>query len=439
LSAVVDNGNVLGIGRVTVERESVNDDSVIIRNLLVVDGSMVSAGQAVLEIETSKSIAEIAAPIGGTVRLRARLGDELQIGELMFEVLPDGAHPVMPDGSEVATMLSTPAAGAVPLMSLAAQRAARALELPLDSFAPGSWVTAQDVALAAHGVQPAPDTMAPEGRPARATPTPSVVFQAADASALQRLSKRKQSENRNLAIGNAHGSISTIGVSLKLSGPRLVQPAPLFRTSIADLLVFEGARLLRGYPLLNACWADERQVAVYEHVNFGISFDSGDNLKVLAIRRADTLGLPEIHAEFARLLDLYESGDRIDEELLGSATVTLSDLSGVPVSFMQPLINGRQSLILGVTRPAADRFDLFASFDHRVTEGLAVARFLVELSERASSHFGKAVAAGAVDLACSACKKPMAEELELGGRGFLDVTLGDGSKGMLCRNCLMGY
>jgi hypothetical protein len=80
---------------------------------------------------------------------------------------------------------------------------------------------------------------------------------------------------------------------------------------------------------------------------------------------------------------------------------------------------------------------VFASFDHRVADGLGVARFLGELSERVCSHFHEHGVAA--DLRCSACWKPMEQELQLGGRGLLDVTLGDGSKGLLCRTCFVGY
>jgi pyruvate dehydrogenase E2 component (dihydrolipoamide acetyltransferase) len=429
------------IVRVIVERESVNDDSVVVTRVVVTDGAMVLERQPVLEVETSKTASEVVAPVGGRVLLRASVGDELNIGELLFEIEPPGSESIAPGRREAAQINSgTPPLEQpvrAPVLSLAARRAAQAHGIAQDRFAHGGWVTAADV-------------LAMAGAPAQATATsarvqtpPSVAESIAAAGTgavptlLQPFSKRKQHEIRNLAIGNSHGSTSTIGASLMVRGPRLVKPPALFRDSIADLIIYEGARLFAAFPQLNACWADERRVALYQCVNFGVSFDSGDNLKVLAIRAADTLSLEHTQREFARLLDLYESGARIDDELLASATVTLSDLSGMPVSFMHPLVNGRQALILGITRPSAQRYDVFASFDHRVSEGLTVARFLSELSLRVCSHFHERSIVG--DLSCSACRKPMQEELRLGGRGLLDVTLGDGSKGLLCRNCFVGY
>jgi pyruvate/2-oxoglutarate dehydrogenase complex dihydrolipoamide acyltransferase (E2) component len=319
---------------------------------------------------------------------------------------------------------------------LAARRAAQSHGVADERFAAGAWVTAGDVIAicgARAATPPPPAPAASVGRRIAEGPAYSLEMQ----------SKRKRIEIRNLAIGNSHSSTSTIGAAFALSGVRLIKPPPIFREPIADLVIFEGARLLKKFARLNACWMDERQIALYETVNFGVSFDSGDNLKVLAIRNADQCSLIDVQTQYLQLLDLYESGDRIEEALLTDATVTLSDLSGVPISFMHPLLNGRQSLILGVTHASAERFDVFASFDHRVSEGLAVARFLEELKLRVLSHFRAdsiVRADGLVrDLSCSACMKPMTEELRLGGRGLLNVTLGDGSEGLLCRNCFVGY
>jgi pyruvate/2-oxoglutarate dehydrogenase complex dihydrolipoamide acyltransferase (E2) component len=413
--------------RVIVERDSVNDDFVVVTRLVAIDGAQVLKDQPILEVETSKSVSEVAAPTAGRVSMRARVGDELRIGELMFEIEPGGsqasATPVpqaIPDDAGVAAIIEAKPVQGASILSLAARRAAQSHAIAAERFVAGAWVTEADVLAMA-----------------RTAETPTPVPEAPARTQLVKQSKRKRIEIRNLAVGNAHGSTSTIGATITLGAPRLVRPPPMFRDSIADLIVFEGARLMKRYPRLNGYCFDERQIAVYEYVNFGISFDSDANLKVLAIQDCDTHGLSNIQQEFARLLELYESGGRIDEQVLASATVTLSDLSSVPVSFMHPLINGRQALILGVTHPTAGRYEVFASFDHRVTEGLEVSRFLGELQQRIGSHFGKGPAT--CELLCSACRKTMQEELRLGGRGFLDVTLGDGSKGLLCRSCFAGY
>jgi hypothetical protein len=110
------------------------------------------------------------------------------------------------------------------------------------------------------------------------------------------------------------------------------------------------------------------------------------------------------------------------------------------VQFVFPLVDAHQCMIIGVTRRGADRFSLHASFDHRVSEGLQVARFLGELRDRVLSHFHAASpTAGVVIPRCSICDQSMQAEVDLGGRGLLRVALPDGSDGFLCRNCFRGW
>jgi hypothetical protein len=65
-----------------------------------------------------------------------------------------------------------------------------------------------------------------------------------------------------------------------------------------------------------------------------------------------------------------------------------------------------------------------------------VARFLEQLRERVISHHRGAD--GIANLSCDACGRTMRDEIQLGGRGFVSVTLRGGETGKLCRNCFEG-
>jgi hypothetical protein len=108
---------------------------------------------------------------------------------------------------------------------------------------------------------------------------------------------------------------------------------------------------------------------------------------------------------------------------------------------MLPLLNADQSLILGIARARGAGFMIYGSFDHRVSEGLQVARFLEELGTRIQSHYRDKN--GAVDssqvLHCSACDRTIQEEFDMGRRGLLRMVLPDGSEGLLCRVCFHGW
>ena len=77
----------------------------------------------------------------------------------------------------------------------------------------------------------------------------------------------------------------------------------------------------------------------------------------------------------------YTSGE-ITLEAASGGTFTVTDLSGEGVFSFQPLINQRQSAILGVgaefLAPGGSEgfYQLILTFDHRLTEGRAAAQFL---------------------------------------------------------------
>ena len=430
--------------RVTADRDTVNDEFVVVRRIHKRNGEPISAEEVVLEIETSKTVTEIEAPGGGFLNIALREGDEIPVGGLLFEVNTElttttsgiraAAQPTDPtlDGaSQVMERLQT-AADAIELKaSRAAAELAHSLGVSLRNIHSQGWITSADVRTAATSA---------------AAPTRDAVPTNAGRSAVPkvplrsiRTSVRKRTEARTLARANSNGSTSMIGTDVALGGSRLVTPPFLFQEGISDLVVFEAARLLTRYSDLNACYLDERTTGHFAEVNFGISFDSGHNLKVLALRNADRLSLSEVQAGFDTLLQLYESDAPIPDELLQCSTVTVSDLSRSGADFMLPLLNADQSLIIGITRRAASRFALHASFDHRVSEGLQVARFLDELRERIQSHYRPAVMDRASALRCSMCDQTLRAEVKTGARGLLRIAQADGSEGYLCRNCFEGW
>src|SRR5882757_8194843 len=82
---------------VLVPRESVNDDSVIVQRVLVPKGTLVKAGEIVVDIETSKTTIEVTAPAAGRVQHDLSPGQEVNVGALLFRVAdPDGATVAQP-------------------------------------------------------------------------------------------------------------------------------------------------------------------------------------------------------------------------------------------------------------------------------------------------------------------------------------------------------
>lgn len=406
--------------KILVPRENVNDDTVIIRAIHVDSGSSVTKGQLIVEIETSKTNIDIEAPENGVLSHSLGVGAEIEVGATLFCIggddenidLLESEHPQLEDIN----------------IKISKAAARRADELNIDPRQIGvKWVTTEHIE-----------------KKAGLTSKKSNTFQVRqdesnDEIALsssvkkEALSKRKQAEIKNLQMGYHHSTSSTIGINIKILGERVVAPPFLFRNSISDLIVFETSRLLRRFPELNSTYIDSKTYGKYDEVNFGWSFDGGRNLKVLAIKNADKLSLAEIQNEVEKLLELYESNNSIPMDLLTSSTVTISDLSKTDASFILPLINGFQSLIIGVVRQSENAFELYATFDHRVSEGLRVTEFLTELKARILSYYLDQD--GVTTSTCHACEKTMTEEISLGNRGFIKITLPNGNEANLCRNC----
>jgi pyruvate/2-oxoglutarate dehydrogenase complex dihydrolipoamide acyltransferase (E2) component len=413
--------------KILVPRENVNDESVVITKIHVLNGQVVKKGVVVVEIETSKTNIEIESPKDGVIKHQLILGEEVNVGEELFYV---GQH----DGAIVdLAELKAPLENLVDMAYIISNDARRrASELGVDvSKIDKKWISKADIEIESGQALVTPKSPAITNLNNSEKTRPTTKFKS------ELLSKRKQSEIKSLESGGHHSTSSTIGVEIKLPGLRLVPPPYLFRESISDLVVFESSRLFAKYPELNAFCANNKMISIYEEVNFGWSFDGGKNLKVLAVKNANTLDLVDLHKEVERLLELYESNASIPIELLTSATVTISDLSRGGSSFMLPLINGSQSLILGVVSKGVGHFSIFATFDHRVSDGLQVATFLDELKSRVLTYFIDS-SSGVANLKCYACEKTMKEELRLGSRGFIKITLPSGLEDNICRNCFDG-
>ncbi len=110
------------------------------------------------------------------------------------------------------------------------------------------------------------------------------------------------------------------------------------------------------------------------------------------IRDVDRKGLLEIAAELIELSGKAREGKLGPAEMAG-ATFTISSLGGIGGTGFTPIVNAPQVAILGVTRSAmkpvwdagTEQFvprlmvPLSLSYDHRVVDGAAAARFCVAL------------------------------------------------------------
>jgi pyruvate dehydrogenase E2 component (dihydrolipoamide acetyltransferase) len=156
------------------------------------------------------------------------------------------------------------------------------------------------------------------------------------------------------------------------------------------LLVKACVGALRQFPEFNSS-LDGDDLVVKRYYNLGFAADTPQGLMVPVIKEADRKGLLEIAGELAELSGKAREGKISAEEMRGS-TFTISSLGGIGGTGFTPLVNAPDVAILGVTRAQmrpiwnGEDFEprlmvpLSLSYDHRVIDGAAAARFVAHLA-----------------------------------------------------------
>ena len=462
-----------------IPHETVNDDSVTLIAWLSTDGEAVTEGQAIASVETSKAIMDVHAPSVGFLQTLYDPGDEVPVGGMLGRIYQDASRP--PDrakdrDTEAGTSGSSPAPSEntinrskerllgvgeglsklvvdsnveMEASELASSSVAysgtkrfskKALEL-LDRYRvspvlfDGALIRSEDV-LQRISQDPT--------KPSRAESTESPIISANQVPIRRvKLSKRKQAEVTNLAWGQQNTLPSTVIVQVATHGLKAAaRRHEKLVGNTSSVLVYEVARLLRKYPELNA-FSSDGAVCFYEEVNVGFAIDAGRGLKVPVIRNADSKSVIEISEEMQDLFVSYLN-DQISANSLAGGTFTITDLSGQNVLTFHPLLNMRQSAILGIGTeypqgPVERFFNLILSFDHQISEGRQAAEFLEELSERLRS-FEAALGHPHDDSDDGSCTRCLTTLAELQNRNhYLVLTVGpDRLTRPVCTVCLQG-
>ena len=151
------------------------------------------------------------------------------------------------------------------------------------------------------------------------------------------------------------------------------------------------ASSLKRHPMLNASVDMESNTIIYkEYVNIGIAVDTERGLVVPVLRDADRKSISQIASEIEELAGTVRDG-KFDLEMLKGGTFTVSNLGSVGGTYSTPIINPPQVAILLVGRSrlvphmhdeklvARLMMPLSISYDHRLVDGAAAARFTNEV------------------------------------------------------------
>ena len=148
---------------------------------------------------------------------------------------------------------------------------------------------------------------------------------------------------------------------------------------------------LKKFPEFNAS-LDGEQLVLKKYFHIGFAADTPNGLMVPVIKDADQKGVMQLSQEMSELAAKARDGKLSPAEMSG-ACFTISSLGGIGGRYFTPIINAPEVAILGVCRSSieprwnGEKFKprlilpLSLSWDHRVIDGAAAARFNVYLSQ----------------------------------------------------------
>jgi pyruvate dehydrogenase E2 component (dihydrolipoamide acetyltransferase) len=161
------------------------------------------------------------------------------------------------------------------------------------------------------------------------------------------------------------------------------------KVTMVSFLVVASVATLKAFPAFNSS-LDGEQLVLKRYYNIGFAADTPAGLVVPVIKDADRKGLLDIAHELTELSGKAREGKLGPGDMAG-ASFTISSLGGIGGTSFTPIINAPEVAILGATRSAMKpvwngsefvprlMLPLSLSYDHRVIDGAAAARFMVHL------------------------------------------------------------
>jgi pyruvate dehydrogenase E2 component (dihydrolipoamide acetyltransferase) len=157
------------------------------------------------------------------------------------------------------------------------------------------------------------------------------------------------------------------------------------KVTMLAFLIKAAVAALKKFPEFNAS-LDGEQLVLKKYFHIGFAADTPNGLVVPVIKDADRKGVLAISQEMSELAAKAREGKLSPADMSGGC-FSISSLGGIGGRYFTPIINAPEVSILGVCRSATEpRWDgkafvprlilpLSLSWDHRVIDGAAAARF----------------------------------------------------------------
>jgi pyruvate dehydrogenase E2 component (dihydrolipoamide acetyltransferase) len=390
-----------------------SDVSVI--EVLVAPGDTIAKEDPIVTLESDKASMDVPSPLAGVVeQVHIAVGDSVAPGTLVLTVAAgegDAAPEAPPTPDE-----ATPEPNAVsehtaaPVPSAEAEQRSRTIHAsPLArGLARELGVALEDVTgSAADGRVTKDDVLAHAERTGGGTAAASPAAPAPPAVDFARFGPTESvplSRIKKLVGANLHRNWVTIP-HVTHHDEADITDLEAFRLRTNEEHAAEGVKLTMVALLLRACTGalqrhpefnaslDGDTLVLKHYYNLGVAVDTEKGLVVPVINDVAGKGLLELARELADISATARAGKLKVEQMQGG-TFTISSLGGIGGTGFTPIVNAPEVAILGVTRAAikpvwdgqafAPRrmLSLSLSYDHRVIDGAAAARFTRTLAEQ---------------------------------------------------------
>ena len=415
---------------------------VAVIEILVAVGDTVTQEQSLITVESDKASMEIPSSHAGVLKaLSVKIGDVVNIGDLIGAITVAGVAPAAPAAAAAAPAAApavAPAAvavavaavappvassasvaahnptvapsGSLPYASPSVRKFARELGVPLaevkGSGAKGR-ITQTDVQQFTRAVMSGAAKTTAQGATSGAgdsgaalglLPWPKVDF--AKFGPVERI---ERSRIKKISAANLHRNWVMIPHVTNHDDADITE-LEAFRVSTNKENEKSGVKVTMLAFLIKACVAalkkfpefnsslDGEQLVMKQYVNIGFAADTPNGLVVPVIKDADKKGVLQISQEMGELAKKARDGKLGPADMTG-ACFTISSLGGIGGRYFTPIINAPEVAILGVCRSTTEpvwdgkafqprlMLPLSLSWDHRVIDGAAAARFNAYLGQ----------------------------------------------------------
>ena len=430
-------------GPVEVRVPDIGDfKDVAVIEVLVKVGDSIKAEQSLVTVESDKASMEIPSSAAGVVKeLMVKLGDKLNIGDLLVVLegvasmpaatAPAAAAAVAPAPAPAASASAAlervaptvampahePAAGSgqLPHASPSVRKFARELGVPLPEVkgtGPKGRITLEDVqgftqsVMAGELRTQAQAVKAPAASGGGAgldlLPWPKVDF-----TKFGPVERKDMSRIKKISGANLHrnwvmiphvtqfdeSDVTDLEQFRVDSNAALAKAKSTVKLTMLAFVIKASVAALKKYPAFNASIdATGANLILKQYYSIGFAADTPNGLMVPVVKDADQKSISQIATEMAELSAQAREGKLSPANMQG-ATFTISSLGGIGGTAFTPIINAPEVAILGLSKssmkPVWDgaafqprlMLPLSLSYDHRVIDGAMAARFTAYLAE----------------------------------------------------------